>query len=507
MMRIIEIAEKIIRFIISRQVTFVSFYFFVGLALVFALYYALPQRRRRFVLLLASMAFYATWGARQCAFVLAAALVAFFFAVLIEGARTRRKRLALLYAAVSLLLAMLLYVKIGRLFFASKNIIVPLGISYYTFSVIGYLADVYWKKEKAERNFLKMALFLLYFPKILEGPIEKYRPLSDDLWRGAAFDYNRFCFGLQLMVYGAFKKLVVADRLFVLTGSIFSSQSMDNYGGALVVLGAMLRALHMYADFSGCMDMARGMSGALGINLSRNFERPFFSKSAAEFWRRWHITLGVWFKDYVYMPLVVNPRLIKLSGFFRKRFGKRAGRAVMTAVPLYAVWILTGLWHGTGKGYVVWGLYYGTIIVLSTVLEPELKKLTHLLHINTEGVSWNAFRIARTFCIFSFGRLLTVPHLRAQLGKIMSDFRPWQLFDGTLFAMGLDRADFAVLVIALCIVRRISLAQEKGSVRESVAGCNIVLRWILYIGAVFAVMIFGMYGPGFNAADFAYMQF
>lgn len=195
------------------------------------------------------------------------------------------------------MIVMLLYVKLGKLFFDAKSIIVPLGISYYTFSVIGYLADVYWGKEKSEKKFMKFLFFILYFPKILEGSIEKYRPLADRLFEGHKFDYKQFCFGLQIMVYGAFKKLVVADRLVILTNEIFGKESYVNYGGAIVIAGAIFPALQMYADFSGCMDMALGMSQALGIELRKNFNHPFFSKSAAEFWRRWHITLGVWFKD------------------------------------------------------------------------------------------------------------------------------------------------------------------------------------------------------------------
>lgn len=309
------------------------------------------------------------------------------------------------------------------------------------------------------------------------------------------------------MVYGAFKKLVVADRISVFTDHIFSIEELSNYGGAMVVLGALLRAFYLYCDFSGCMDMACGMSQALGIKLTANFRRPFFSTTVVEFWRRWHITLGVWFKDYIYMPMVVNPHLIKLSGIFRKKLGKRAGKVVMTVIPLYAVWILTGLWHGTGKGYIVWGFYYGTIIVFSTLFEPEIKKLTNILRINTETTSWKVFQMIRTFLVFSFGRLLTVPHFRDQLKKIFFDNRPWQLFDGTLLNMGLDGANFAVMIIALFIILFVSIAQEKGCVRERIASYNIVFRWILYLGAIFAVIIFGMYGPGFDASNFVYMKF
>ena len=489
------------------NLTFINFEFFCFLLITLILYYSVHIRVRKYVLLIFSIIFYATWGTAQFALVAVAAVTAYVGAKVIEKSKSKTIKKLVLFASVTILVLMLLYVKLGKLFFESKSIIVPLGISYYTFSVIGYLADVYWGKEKAEKNFLKFLLFILYFPKILEGPIEKYRPLADRLFEGHKFDYKQFCFGLQLMVYGAFKKLVVADRLIILTDEIFGTESYVNYGGAMVIAGGIFRALQMYADFSGCMDMALGMSQALGIELTKNFNHPFFSKSAAEFWRRWHITLGVWFKDYVYMPLSINPTLIKISGKLRQHVGRRFGKAFMTIVTLYSVWILTGLWHGTGKGYIVWGLYWGSIIAFSTVFDTEIKKLVGLLHINTETKSYTVFKMVRTFLIFSFGRLITVHHLREELKKIVFDNQPWQLFDGTLFNMGLDRPDFAVLVLALLLIWKISLWQEKESVREAVAGYNIVFRWGLYLGAVFAVLIFGMYGPGFDASNFVYMQF
>lgn len=279
------------------NLTFVNFAFYCFLLLAVILYYSSPLRIRKYVLLTISIAFYATWGVVQFAFVAVASVTAYVGAILIEKTESKPKKKLVLFTSVTVMIVMLLYVKLGKLFFDAKSIIVPLGISYYTFSVIGYLADVYWGKEKSEKKSMKFLLFILYFPKILEGSIEKYRPLADRLFEGHKFDYKQFCFGLQIMVYGAFKKLVVADRLVILTNEIFGKESYVNYGRAIVIAGAIFPALQMYADFSGCMDMALGMSQALGIELRKNFNHPFFSKSAAEFWRRWHITLGVWFKD------------------------------------------------------------------------------------------------------------------------------------------------------------------------------------------------------------------
>ena len=249
----------------------------------------------------------------------------------------------------------------------------------------------------------------------------------------------------------------------------------------------------------------------LGLKLEPNFDHPFFSKSAAEFWRRWHITLGTWFKDYVYMPLVISPRLIRLSKRFRDRFGPRAGKAVMTVVPLSVVWLLTGLWHNAGWSYVVWGLYWGGMIICSTVFAPELKRLTAVLRINTETGSWKIFQMVRTFLLFVVGRIITIPGDLAKSWQIIQNiilrFHPEDLVDGSLYTLGLDRPNFLLGVVCMFVLWSASMLQKRGSVRERLAESNIVFRWAAYYILFFSVVIFGIYGPGYDASSFVYMQF
>ena len=312
------------------------------------------------------------------------------------------------------------------------------------------------------------------------------------------------------MVWGYFKKMVIADRLAIFVNAVLGNIAGET--GAHLLVASIFAAVQSYCDFSGCMDIVGGFSQILGLKLEENFNHPFFSRSAAEFWRRWHITLGTWFKDYVYMPMVISPRVIGLSKKVRDRFGTRPGKVVMTVVPLMAVWLLTGLWHGTGWNYIVWGLDWGVLIMCSTIFAPEMKKLTKALHINTDAGSWKVFQIVRTFLVFTVGRMITLPGSLRQAGLIFRhlvlDFHPENFFDGSMYACGLDPRNYILAWICIAVLMVVDHMQEKGvHVREHIAGSNIVFRWAVYYTAVFAVIVFGIYGPTYNAADFIYMRF
>lgn len=508
-----------------------EFYIFAISVVLF--YYILPGRCQWAVLLISSLIFYVTYGAKQLVFIIAAAAIAWRAALRMEKIQNtdptdnqskdeiRRRKKSVLTAAIALLLFMLLYAKVGTAVVrsvagalslragAEYTAIVALGISYYTFSLIGYLMDVYYKKEPAERDFLRLLLFAIYFPKILQGPIARHRTLAPQLRVGHAWDYRAFCFGFQRMLWGYFKKMVIADRLALFVTPVFADFSTQS--GAHLLVAACLAAVQLYCDFSGCMDIVGGFSQILGLEIEENFDHPFFSCSAAEFWRRWHITLGTWFKDYVYMPMAISPHLIASSKKVRERYGARAGKAVMTIVPTMTVWVLTGLWHSTGWNYVAWGLYWGVLIVCSNVFTPEIRKLTEALRIDTKTGSWKAFQMVRTFCLFVIGRILTVPgDLRKSaivFKRILCRFELGTLFDGSLYTKGMDRHDFAVAVICMLLLWTVERHQEKESVRETLEKSNIIFRWAAWYVLLFAIVIFGIYGPGFDAASFVYANF
>lgn len=391
--------------------TLIGIPFFVLAAVTVLLYYTLPKRSQWVILLLASLLFYSTYGLAQLFPMLLSAVSAYLAARWIQAvydaeeggtaAERKAKCKGNLQFALAVLILLLLYAKLGNWVLQGlagllslngdmMHAISALGVSYYTFSLISYVADVYWRKDRAETNFFRLLLFVLYFPKILQGPISRHKNLAPQLAQPHKFDYKGFCFGLQLMLWGYFKKMVIADRLAIFVNTVFGNA--ESASGSHLLVAACFAAFHLYCDFSGCMDIVGGFSQILGLKLEENFNHPFFSKTAAEFWRRWHITLGTWFKDYVLMPLMISPKLIGISRRLRERFGPRAGKTFMNIVPVAAVWLLTGLWHGTSWNYVVWGIYWGSMMIFSTVFAPEIKKITKFLRINTETASGESSR-------------------------------------------------------------------------------------------------------------------
>ncbi len=506
--------------------SFIDYIFIPLIFLVMICYYIIPLKYRWMVLLLASILFFCTWGVELLPFAFGAALVAWVIAQIIEKwnltfeqeiknndtidqkeknilqKRMKNRCKYLLWLGVAIILGVLIYSKAFNFFI--------LGVSYYTMSLIGYMADVYWKKEKAEKNYFKLLLFTMFFPKILQGPISKHKNIKDALYNGSAFDYQRMCFGFQRMLWGYFKKLVIADRLMLFIQPAFANHA--SYHGSILLVAAIFSALQMYCDFSGCMDIALGVSEIFGIKLEENFKRPFFAKSVPEFWTRWHISLSTWFKDYVYMPIVISPKIINISGKLKKLFGKRVAKNFVSIVPIATVWTITGIWHGTGWNYIAWGVYWAILFILSTVLDPEIKKLTKALHINTESKDFQLFRQIRTITLFVICRIIVYPAdlsvTKEILRKIVFNFGPWQLFDGTLFEVGMNAANFNVIICALLLLLFISMKQEQGiKIRDEIAKLSIVGRWILFFVGIFSVLIFGIYGAGFDAASFVYMNF
>lgn len=529
--------------------TFTSLVFIIFFTIITIFYYVLPKRFQWIILLLASLIFYISSGWKAIPFVLTTSLTIYFvtckmdriYSVLAQDiaaegiskdekqnlqrqAKAKCKKYVIL--AVVILLGMLGYVKFTNklgafvsdfmLFvsgvsseFTPWDLIIPLGISYYTFSSIGYLLDVYWKKDKCEKNYFKVLLYMIYFPQIVEGPIARHKQLATQFIEKKTFNYTQFCFGIQLMAWGYFKKMVIADRAAIFVNTIMGN--LETYQGFYIVLALALGVVQLYADFSGCMDIAAGISEVLGIRLEKNFDRPFFSSSVAEFWRRWHITLGAWFKDYVYMPLATSKWMMKINTEIKKKHGTATYKLVSAAIPLTVVWLLTGLWHGTGWNYVVWGIYYGALIILGMAFEGKFKKIEAALHINTKAASWRILQHIRIFFIFMGGRLLTAPgtleNTVIAAKQMFSQFNIWVFFDSSLYSMGLDRPNFMLLLITIVVLWAVSMLQSRGSVREIIAGQNIVIRWLIYYLLFFSIIVFGEYGPGFDAASFVYMNF
>jgi D-alanyl-lipoteichoic acid acyltransferase DltB (MBOAT superfamily) len=383
--------------------------------------------------------------------------------------------------------------------------------------VVGYILDVYWKRYRAETNIFKFTLFTVYFPHILQGPIGRYNRLSVQFFADHKFDYDRITKGFQLILWGYFEKMVIADRLLIFTDGVLDR--WQQLSGLPLMIGLSFFSIQLYLDWLGCMDIARGVSQIFGIELDRNFWHPFFSKDMPEFWRRWHISLNNWFKDYLLYPVSMSGLCKTINRFTRKKWGNKASRALSAVIPAACVWIITGVWHGAAECYVLWGVYHGILIILSSTLEQPIKKLNKLLHINTECFSFNLFRMIRTFILSTVGRIFfAVGAGFAEAFAIFKrtfDFRHLSLhtlWDDSLYSFGLDRYGFTLVVILIGVVWVVSMLQEKYAknnlcVRDVIAQQNIVFRWILYLGLIAAILIWGVYGTGYNAGAFFYGKF
>ena len=494
--------------------TYTSFLFLVFLVAVTAAYFVCPLKYRWVVLLAGSIYFYYLSGPEYLPFIAADALISYGAARLIashDRKTEKKKRLLILSVTLVLVIGFLCFTKFAKYFMPGKAIIVPLGISYYTFSTVGYLLDVYWSRYEPEKNILKYLLYLSFFPHILQGPIPRFNKLGPQLFEGHRFDYRRACFGAQLMLWGFFQKLVIADRLEMFVSSVY--ENPDGQYGFVLVLATFFYAIEIYTDFSGCVNMARGMSQILGIELEENFRQPYFSQSVEEFWRRWHMTLGGWFRDYLGMPVSISKPVKKWSKAARKKWGGAAGKRVVTVSALVMVWISTGLWHGTGWNYMIWAAWQGGIIILGVFLKDEFPKWNKKLHIKEDSRGFALFRIIRTFILVGMiPRVIThAPTLAAARTIFINTFKGTgiaQFKAGGLIQYGWSKANLAIAIGAILVQFAVSILKEKNiSIRETIAARKLPIRWIIYLAALFAVIIFGIYGPGYNSVNFAYMDF
>ena len=386
----------------------------------------------------------------------------------------------------------------------------PLGISFYTFTALGYLLDSYWGRVKPQGSLAKTALFIGYYPQLTSGPITRYGQMEGQLFECHKFNYEGVTFGLQRMLWGVFKKLVISARLGVMVDTIYGNTLV--YNGLYIWLAAVLFLLQLYTDFSGCMDIIIGASECYGITLPENFRTPFFSRSVQEFWQRWHITLGGWMRDYIMYPVMRSKAWRSLTKWTRTHLGKKAAKQLPTYLAMLIVWLLIGLWHGGGWQFIIGeGVYFWALITLSQVCEPIFKKMIAILRINTECFSWHLFQSLRVFILAAVGNIFfRIDGLMAafQTMKAGLSWNPWILVDGSLLKLGLDGPDFFVALFSLGILLLVSWLQERGEgVRKKLARQNLVFRWIILLGLIFGIIIFGMYGPEYNAKDFIYGQF
>ena len=528
--------------------SFASLTFLVFLLGLMLVYFLVPGRARWGVLLAGSYAFIAVSSPHTAVYLLLATAAAFLAALKIQSVQSafaarsgreawtagekrarrracqREKRLWLALA-LSAVFGMLLVLKYAN--FAIDNLnallgpagglrrvewLLPLGISFYTLQVSGYLIDVYRGKYAADRHFLKFALFASWFAQLVQGPISRYDALAAQLYEGHAFDWRRMKSGALRMLWGYFKKLVIADRLALVVEPLFTDFAGQGYAGAYIWAAAVLYTFQIYADWSGGLDIVLGMSEIFGIRMTENFRRPILAGSVAEFWQRWHITLGSWMRDYLFYPLALSGRFNRLGKRLRRRFGPYVGKVAPAVLASFIVFTCVGVWHGAEWKYVVYGFYQALFVSTATLLEPLYARMRKGLHVREKSAGFQAFRVLRTFLIIMVGRVLSragsLGDALAMLGAGVSAWNPQVLWDGSFLAFGVTAAEWVVLAVAVAAWMAVDALNERGVVvRERLEARALPLRWAAYILGAMIVLIFGVYGPGFDAASFIYGGF
>ena len=442
------------------------------------LYAVLPQKPRRVVLLLASYLFFWAISGKLIAYLLFSTLSVHHIGLWLEGIQAERDRClaaapkeerkavrgrfqrqltGIVAFGVVLHLGLLLLVKYTPFFATNLNHLfqllglsltvnipsfaMPIGISFYTLQAVSYCFDVYRGKIPADRNLFRLALFMSFFPQIMEGPICRYGDTAHQLWAVPPIRWENFLFGVQRILFGLMKKVVVADRLNLFIRQVFSGYA--EYDGFVIAVAVVCYTIQLYMDFSGTMDLVMGSGQIFGVTLPENFRRPFFSRNIAEFWRRWHVTLGTWFKDYVFYPVSMAKPMKKLTSWGRKRLGPHYGPLLAGSVALFCVWLGNGLWHGAGWHFIFFGMYHFFWILLENLTEPLTLRWAERFHVNRECLPYRGFQIARTAVLVCIGELFfRADGLRAGLAmfqKMVTEFSLTTLRDGTIFSLGLDK--------------------------------------------------------------------
>ncbi len=492
---------------------FNSFQFLVFFPVVVLLYYAIPKKIRPIWLVLASYYFYMSWNAKYAVLILASTVITYLSGLLLgkfEKSSTRKwivagsfvtnlgilfifKYFTFLLANVSRVLTLLHLGTVSNPF----SLILPVGISFYTFQALSYTVDVYRKEIEPEKNFINYALFVSFFPQLVAGPIERSGNLLTQIQNSSKkklFDYDKFVTGVSLMAWGMFMKMVISDRVSIFVDTVFDS--LHFAGSTEVVFAALGFTLQIYCDFAGYSNIAIGAANVMGFDLMENFNTPYFADSIKDFWRRWHISLSTWFRDYLYIPLGGNRK-----GKIRKH------------INLMITFLVSGLWHGASWTYVIWGGLHGLYQIVGDLTRPLRDKVNDKLGVDQTAFSFKFGKVIITFILTAFAwiffRAGSVSQAFQAIEIIFRRYNPWVLFDSSLYNFGLDRQEAMILfvsILALIVVDIIRYTKNM-NIGQFLIKQNLWFRWTVLIVLIVCCLVFGEYGMEFDSAQFIYFQF
>lgn len=515
------------------HMTVTSFWYFLLLAIGFCIYYMLPRFQWVLILIMSGVFYYFAATPYTFLYLIFSTAVAYMVTYFIEKSQSQgksRKGKLFLWCGIALNIIPWLLTSGSDLWISGSAIMhsavnaipslqaLPLaaamGMAYYTSQVISYMIDCAWGTIERQKNPLKLLTFVAFFPQLTTGPISHYDNLKC-IYARHIFSYKNMCFGTQRILWGVFKKLVIADRAGIIVNAIWGNLSI--FSGYWHWVALLLYPILIYADFSGCMDIVLGTAELFDIHLEENFKNPFFSRTIREFWSRWHITLGKWAKDYVMYPILKTSFMVKLTKKAKKRFGKHFGKLLPAAFASAMVWLVMGIWHGGFRHIIGVSLFYWTLIELGELTDPFWEKLLAKLQINTKNFSWKFFQAARTYLIYSFGAVFfQAPGVTSAISFIKSLFamfvqkqtNPWIFFDESILKTGVTYGDINLLIIGVVLLLLVAILREKfGYARTWIAEQGFVFRWAIWLGLFALVLIFGAYGPGYTASEFIYQGF
>ncbi len=484
--------------------------FFIVVLLFFPI---VPKKARYLYLLAVSLIFYMGWSVKYILLIVTSIAITYVCGIYVGKVQSKTAKKVVIAVGTLSNLAILFFFKYYNFFMDSMNsimgaiglepagfyfdIMLPVGISFYTFQALGYMIDVYRGDIKAERNFFKYALFVSFFPQLVAGPIERSRNLLlqlDELPNRPLYSKENIVSGLITMMWGFFMKMVIADRIAVLVNTVYDSYWLFGFFGLSAATVGF--AIQIYCDFASYSAIAIGASKMMGINLMQNFNVPYFSKSIKEFWRRWHISLSTWFRDYVYIPLG-GSRVAK----WRKNLN------------LMIVFLVSGLWHGANWTFVAWGGINGAYQVIGDALKPTKEKFFAKTKMRQDCFSFQFGKILITFALTCFAwiffRAASIQDAFGIISRAVTNFDAWSFFNGGIYNLGLDRPEVNILLMSVGLMLILDFVQwKKGRTLDvTLQKQNLWFQWVVILVLFFAILIFGIYGPAFDAQQFIYFQF
>lgn len=475
---------------------FNSIPFLIFLPIVLIVFFSLNKKHRNIWLLIASYYFYMNWNASYALLIFTSTVATYFSSILIHKFSNKKKPILVLCVLINL--AILFFYKyynfFARLITDSLNtfnykleidrldILLPVGISFYTFQAISYTADVYRGDIEPETNFIRYALFVSFFPQLVAGPIERSSRLLPQFVKHKDFGLNRLKSGALLMLWGFFKKVVIADYLALLVNQVYNNPS-EHYGFS-VILATIFFTIQIYCDFSGYSDIAIGCARIMGIDLMKNFDNPYFSKSITEFWRRWHISLSTWFRDYLYIPLGGNKKGV-----------------VRTYVNIFIVFLVSGLWHGASLTFVLWGAIHGIVIIVERLVKPYANNLYDKLNWNLSSFSYALYKNIIVLVIVVFAWLFFRANSISDAILLVKNMAYLRKDLDWIYSLNFKISAFVAIILLFLV----EYMNSKHSIIQFINKQNVFFRWSLYIVILFFILIFGTYGQ--EETTFIYFQF